>query len=96
MPQVSPSPLRDPVPRRQSPPEKLLAAWRRMVLTTMRLYMEIMLQSVTGYITSRNRGTLVKMPKAKNKDKTLADQRKASRVRRGIGQPLPRSKACKD
>lgn len=67
-----------------------------MVLTTTRLSMEIVLQSVTGYITSRNRGTLVKMPKAKNKDKTLADQRKASKVQRGIGQPLPRSKACKD
>ena len=37
-----------------------------------------------------------KMPKAKNKGKTPADQKKTSKVRRGIGQPLPRPKACKD
>eukprot|EP00435_Cladocopium_sp_Y103_P070861 s172_g36.t1 len=86
----------DPVPKKKSPPEKLLMAWRRMVLATIRLYMEIMLQTVTDYLTSRNRGTIAKLPKAKSKDKAVVDQKKTAKVRRGIGQPLPRSKACKD
>lgn len=86
----------DPVPKKKSPPEKLMQAWRRMVLATIRLYLEVMLQSVTDYLTSRNRGTMAKLPKAK-KDKSLvpAESKKTAKVRRGIGQPLPRSKACK-
>ena len=86
----------DPVPKKKSPPEKLVQAWRRMVLATIRLYLEVMLQSVTDYLTSRNRGTMAKLPKAK-KDKSLvpAESKKTAKVRRGIGQPLPRSKACK-
>eukprot|EP00435_Cladocopium_sp_Y103_P054062 s621_g17.t1 len=84
-------------PKKKSPPEKLLVAWRRMVLATIRLYMEVMLQTVTDYLTSRNRGTIAKMPpKTKGKAKPPADQKKTAKVRRGIGQPLPRSKACKD
>ena len=47
--------LPDPVPKRKTPVEKLEMAWRRMVLATIRLYLEVMLQSVTDYLTSREK-----------------------------------------
>eukprot|EP00435_Cladocopium_sp_Y103_P025586 s406_g6.t1 len=80
---------------KKTPPERLANNWRRMVLLTLRVYMDIMFQTVVDYLTSRNNGTIANLPPAK-KDKSQPAPKNAAKVRRGIGQPLPRSKACKE
>ena len=88
--------LPDPRPKQRTPPEKLLMAWRRMVLTTLHMWAEILCQTVTDYLTSRNRGTIVKMPPRETKQKEHNMEKKNTKIRRGIGQTLTRSKACKE
>ena len=81
--------------RKKTPPETLLKHWRRMTMAVFRYYVAILVQSAMDYLTSRNKGTMATLApkdKSKSKAKELKD---ATKIRRGIGQPLPRSTASK-
>lgn len=82
--------------KKRTPPEKLVSYWRRMVMMVMRVYMDVLMQSAMDYLMSRNQP----IKNAKSKDKKgngSKDRSKAAanqgKVRRGIGNPLPRSRA---
>jgi hypothetical protein len=70
-------------------------AWRRMVLHSIRIYVDILMQSAADYLVSRNQGTIVtSVPQAAKQSKK--DAQTETKVRRGIGRPLPRSTASKE
>lgn len=46
-------------PRPKPSSEKMLMAWRRMVLHSIRIYVDILMQSAADYLVSRNQGTIV-------------------------------------
>lgn len=82
--------------KKRTPPEKLVSYWRRMVMMVMRVYMDVLMQSAMDYLMSRNQP----IKNAKNKDKKGNGSKDKSKppaslgkVRRGIGNPLPRSRA---
>jgi len=84
-----------PIRAHRSALQKIYAAWRRMIIMVFRTYLEILQQSAADYLVSRNQGTVVSMPKHDlpvDKKSTKPE----GRVRRGIGQPLPRSTASKE
>jgi hypothetical protein len=82
-------------PRPKPSSQKMLMAWRRMVLHSLRIYVDILMQSAADYLVSRNQGTIVtNVPLTAQQSKK--DNKAETKVRRGIGRPLPRSTASKE
>jgi hypothetical protein len=86
----------DASPTRPKPnSQKMQMAWRRMVLHSIRIYVDILMQSAADYLVSRNQGTIVtSVPQAAKQSKK--DAQTETKVLRGIGRPLPRSTASKE
>ena len=76
--------------------QKIYAAWCRMVIMVFRTYLEIIQQSAADYLVSRNQGTMASLPSREPPATSKKQSKTESRVRRGIGQPLPRSTASKE
>ena len=82
-----------PASKKKTPTVKLLAAWRRMAQLTINMILTTIRQSATDYLLNRHRYELAEPVKesAQKAPKQIGD----GRIRRGIGQPLRRSTACK-